>query len=366
MATTKKIFVAATGQQNGKTTTSISLLHMARKKYRRVGFIKPLGPKPTIYNGRWVDLDAALMAKIYGLDEDLDFMSPVVLQPRTTRNLLDGKISAASLLEKIRQATAELERRCDFLIIEGAGHSGVGSVLGLNNPFVAATLGAPMIMVSGAGIGKVVDNVHLNYALCRQEGADLRLVMANKLFPDKREKTLRYLQLAFQDMPFKVAAGFNYSPILANPTMKHIANLFNLYLKGDRDAELRIIHHMQLGAASTQRVADLLDDATLLIVTSTRNELLVTLAALYNIPEYRHKIAGLLIPGSYPISKVTQQILDRSNIPYLRAENFSSTTVFSAIENDVAKIYPEDTEKISLLQTLAETAIDFDAIDAMF
>ena len=37
----KKIFIAATDQHCGKTTTSLSLLHLARKRYRRVGFIKP-------------------------------------------------------------------------------------------------------------------------------------------------------------------------------------------------------------------------------------------------------------------------------------------------------------------------------------
>jgi hypothetical protein len=75
---------------------------------------------------------------------------------------------------------------------------------------------------------------------------------------------------------------------------------------------------------------------------------------------------ALIIPGLYPISEVTQQILDRSNIPYMRAEQLSSADVFLAIANETAKIHPEDKEKISLLKKLAETAIDFDAIDALF
>lgn len=363
---TKRIFVAATGQECGKTTTSISLLHMARKKYKRIGFIKPLGPKPTIYKGRWVDLDAALIAEIFHLENDLDLMSPVVLQPESTRQLLDGKISAETLKSQIVEATGELAARCDFLVIEGAGHVGVGSVAGLSNPDMARLLNAPMLMVTDAGIGRVIDNVHLNYALCQQKQADLRLILVNKLLPPKRESTLKYLNIAFKDMPFKVMGGFNYSPILADPTVKHIANLLNVFLKGNQDAGQNIIHHVHLGAASTQRVADLLEESTLIIVTSTRNELLVTLASLYNIPEYHSKIVALVIPGLYPISKVTQQILDRSNIPYMRAEKLSSAEVFSTIVNDTAKIHPEDKEKISLLQKLAETAIDFDAIDGLF
>src|SRR6185369_2628552 len=96
----RKIFIAATGQNCGKTTTSISLLHLARKKYERVGFIKPLGPKPAMLQGRSVDKDAALIAQVFGLQKDLRFMSPVVVYPDTTRQVIDRKISTQELQER--------------------------------------------------------------------------------------------------------------------------------------------------------------------------------------------------------------------------------------------------------------------------
>ena len=71
----RKVFVAATGQNSGKTTTSLSLMYMARKKYGRVGFIKPLGPKPSISrSGMVADKDAVLMAEVFGLGDDLPLM----------------------------------------------------------------------------------------------------------------------------------------------------------------------------------------------------------------------------------------------------------------------------------------------------
>lgn len=183
----KKIFIASTGQNTGKTTTSISLLHLARKKYRRVGFIKPFGPKLTSYRGRDVDVDAALIAYVYGMDDDLALMSPVVLHPQTTRKVLEGKIDPQAYGEQIFRATAELEKKCDLLIIEGAGHSGVGSVVGLSNAQLAKRLNAPVLMVAGGGIGNVIDSLHLNLALFREAGAEVRLIMPNKLVHSKRE-----------------------------------------------------------------------------------------------------------------------------------------------------------------------------------
>src|SRR5512138_1368511 len=121
----KKLFIAATGQNCGKTTMSVSLMHLARKKYDRVGFIKPIGPKIEMFGNMMVDMDAALMAKAYGLEADIGLMSPVALHKHFTREFLAEKIDPAKLEESVVSAVAELEKKNDFLIIEGAGHAGV-------------------------------------------------------------------------------------------------------------------------------------------------------------------------------------------------------------------------------------------------
>lgn len=361
----KKIFVAATGQNVGKTTTSLSMLHLARKKYDRIGFIKPIGPKPIEFGGLTVDKDAALIAQVYGLEKQIRHMSPVMVDSNTTKKALDGEISPASLEEKILEAVAALEKECDFLIVEGAGHGGVGSVLGLSNARVARLVEAPVLMVTGGGIGNVVDSVAINAALFRQEGADIRLIVANKIIPEKREATLDYLGRAFGNAEFSILGGFNYQPILADPTLRRISRILDLPLHGDVGEARRIVHHLQIGAASTQRVAELLRESTLLLVTSSRDELLVTLANLYAMPEYRSKIVGLLIPGVAPIARITQQILDRSKIPYMRTDR-TTADLFLTITEDVSKLTAEDQEKISLIQDLAEKRFDFETIDRIF
>jgi len=362
----KKIFVAATGQNSGKTTTSLSLMYCAKKRYKRVGFIKPVGPKLTTYKGRYMDMDAALMAEVYDLEDDLDFMSPITLHKETTREVLDGKISLKSLEDKIQNAVAELEKRCDFLIIEGAGHSGVGSVLGLSNARVAKMIDAPVLIISGGGVGNVIDAVHMNLALYKNEGADVRLILANKLIKEKRENTLKYLDLAFKNESFKVFGGLNYSPILANPTLNHISKLLNLPINGNLEDSNRIVHAIQLGAASSQRVVDLLKVSTLVLVTSSRDELIVTLSSLYHdVPEYRDKIAGLIISGISPLSKVTQQILDNCDIPYIRTTE-TTKRAFLTLTEDVSKITALDKEKINLIQTTVEKTKIFNKIDPLF
>lgn len=362
----KKIFIAATGQNCGKTTTSIGLLHLAQKKYRRVGFIKPLGPKPATFHRYTVDKDAALIAQVFELEKNLRWMSPVVVHPDTTRKVVDGEISTHELQERIILACAELEKRCDFIIIEGAGHPGVGSVMKISNARIARMLNAPVLMVTGGGLGNVVDKICMGLALFEKEGVDVRAILANKLIPEKRDRTLDYLTRALADEKMKVIGGVDYHPVLANPTLRRVSKLLGLPLQGNRREVGRIVHHVQIGAASTQRVTELICEPSLLIVTSSRDELMVTLANLYKIPEYRYRIVGLIIPGIAPVSTITQMILDRSNIPYMRAEEYTTAELYRIITEDVSKITAADTEKLGLIRSLAETHIDFDLLDGLF
>jgi hypothetical protein len=306
-----------------------------------------------------------MIAQVYGLEALIDDMCPVVVEAGMTQQAIEGRLPTAELEARILAAVRRLDAACDFLIVEGAGHSGVGAVFGLSNARVAALLNAPVLMVTGGGVGSVIDAVTMNLALYREEGADVRLLVVNKLLREKRERTLSHLQMAFHAAPFEVIGGFNYQPVLANPTLKRVAALLGVEVHGNRGEQMRIAHHVQIGAAATQRVVDLLQNDTLLVVTSSRDELLVTLATLYTLEEFRPKIAGLVIPGETPVSKITQQLLDDSGIPYLRVPR-STARVFLAITEDVAKLTGEDTEKIALIRQLAEKRFDFDHIDRLF
>jgi BioD-like phosphotransacetylase family protein len=362
----KKIFIAAIDKNSGKTTTSIALMYLAMKKYERVGYIKPFGGHTVVFRRRIVDKDAALMAQVFGLTRDIKLMSPVVLAPDTTHKVVDGEISPADLQERIVRACAELEKKCDFLLIEGSGHPGVGSVMQISNARIASLLNAPVLLVTGGGLGNVVDRLSMIKLLFEKERVDVRAILVNMLIPEKRARSLDYLERALKNETFKVIGGFDYQPILANPTLRRISGLLDLPLHGNKREMQRIIYKVQAGAASTQRVMELIREPSLIIVASSRDELLVTLAHLYQMPHYRALIVGLVISGASPISSITQQILDKSKIPYMHAERKITAELYQKINRDISNIIAEDREKLDLIRSLAENSFDFDAIDGLF
>lgn len=362
----KKIFIAAIDKNSGKTTTCIGLMHLALQKYRRVGFFKPFGGQTVVFQRKVVDKDVALMARVFNLPHDPVVMSPVTLSHDTTHKVVDGAISPDDLRQRILAAYAELEATCDLVIVEGSGHPGVGSVLELSNARIARLLGAPVLLVTGGGLGNVVDRLAMIMALFEKEQVDVRAILVNKLIPGKRERSLDYLGRALQKEPFKVIGGFDYQSILANPTLRRISSVLDLTVHGNRSDLQRIIYKVLIGAASTHRIMELLNEPSLILVTSSRDELLVTLAHLYQMPQYRRLIVGLVISGTAPVYHITQQILDKSRIPYMRAENSTVSELYQKIDRDVAKIIAADTEKLDLIRMLAENSFDFAALEALF
>ena len=85
MTAAQKIFLAATGQNRGKTTASLGLTAAIAERGMRIGFIKPVGQRYLVVDGTRADEDAVLMKAVFGLPDALDDMSPVTL-PRHFRD----------------------------------------------------------------------------------------------------------------------------------------------------------------------------------------------------------------------------------------------------------------------------------------
>ena len=74
---TPRVFIAATRQNEGKTTTSLGLLAALKNIYPRVGYIKPVGQRFVEIETQKIDEDTVLMDRVYGLNCPLlDMTSP--------------------------------------------------------------------------------------------------------------------------------------------------------------------------------------------------------------------------------------------------------------------------------------------------
>src|SRR3989344_2904373 len=240
----KTIFVAATGQNVGKTTVCLGLMSGFKKRYSSVGYLKPVGQEHVeIETGLHVDKDVVLFKNHFHLNASEEQMSPILFPKGFTRDYLDGKIDHPSLLAKISQAFHTITGKNEISIIEGTGHTGVGSIVNLNNAQVAAALHSPILLVASGGLGSSFDELALNFVQCEKYGARVAGVVLNRVLEEKKEMVYEYMTKALKRWGVPLIGSIPYDSFLSTPTMLDFEQLFDVRLATGSSHSLRHFHH---------------------------------------------------------------------------------------------------------------------------
>src|SRR5437773_9538869 len=218
---TPRVFIAATRQNDGKTTASLGLLAAMQKFYPRIGYIKPVGQRFVEIEEQKIDEDTVLMDTVYDLDCPLSDMSPIAVEPDFTRKYLQSS-NRDALVKKIGKAFDRVAWERDFVLCEGSGHAGVGSVFDLSNAQVAKILGAKVVIVTQGGIGKPIDEVSLNHALFAKEGVEIIGVILNKVVGEKMDYITEIARRGFRRKGLELLGVIPHQRILSSPTLELI------------------------------------------------------------------------------------------------------------------------------------------------
>src|SRR4249920_3440358 len=215
---TPRVFIAATRQNDGKTTTSLGLISALQKKYPRVGYIKPVGQRFVEIEEQKIDEDTVLMDSVYQLNCPLLDMSPIAVEPDFTRKYLQSS-NREALVKRIEKAFDRVAWEKDFVLCEGSGHAGVGSVFDLSNAQVAKILKARVVIVSRGGIGRPIDEVAINKALFDKEGVEIIGVIINKVLGAKVDYITDFARKGFKRKGLDLLGVIPHQPMLSSPTL---------------------------------------------------------------------------------------------------------------------------------------------------
>src|SRR5208337_844860 len=216
--TTPRVFIAATRQNDGKTTASLGLIAALREHFPRIGYIKPVGQRFVEIEEQKIDEDTVLMDAVYQLNCPLVDMSPIAVEPAFTRKYLESANNEA-LVKKIADSFDRVSWEKDFVLCEGSGHAGVGSVFDLSNAQVAKILGAKVIIVTQGGIGKPIDEVCLNQALFEKEGVEVIGVILNKVLGEKVDYISDFARRGLKRKGLDLLGVLPYEQILSHPSV---------------------------------------------------------------------------------------------------------------------------------------------------
>ena len=356
----RHVYLAATGQNRGKTTVSLGVLDGFQKRGLAIGFIKPVGQRTIIEDGVPADEDAILMRSVFGLAEPLDRMSPVHIPRGFTRDYIDGRV-VEDLPARIREAHAGFAKT-DVVLIEGTGHAGVGAVIGLSNAVVARMLDAPAIIVSEGGVGRPIDEIVLNAALFERQGVRVGGAIVNKVNLAARPDLGRILEKGLARFGIPLLGVLPYRPILSNPTLAMV-------LEGVRGETIhagpdldQVISGVAIGAMEPDHMLEWVGPGSLVIVPGDREDVILAIATAHVLgPPAEAIVLGLVLTGGY---RPRPAVLDAIRKADLFATLVPADTyaVASDVHDLLVKTHPSDHGKITEIKDLVWEHLEIDRV----
>ncbi len=356
--TTPRVFIAATRQNEGKTTVSLGLLAALQRFYPRIGYIKPVGQRFVQIEEEKIDEDTVLMDQVYRLNCPLVDMSPIAVEPDFTRKYLQSSNNEA-LVKKIFKAFDRVAWEKDFVLCEGSGHAGVGSVFDLSNAQVAKLLGAKVIIISQGGIGKPIDEVYLNQAVFEREGVEVIGVILNKVTADKLEYVTEFARRGFKRKGLDLLGVLPHSRILSSPTIAAIQEDLDARSLNECQRESKFVDSVVIGAMGAQNALDLFKPGSLVITPGDRQDII--LAAVNSAASASHQLSGMILTEKLTPVNGALRAIERLPFPVLLSE-LDCYEVASRVHNLIVKTRAADTEKISVIRDLIAENVDVNKI----
>ncbi len=347
--TTPRVFIAATRQNDGKTTTSLGLIAALQKYFPNVGYIKPVGQRFVEIEEQKIDEDTVLMDAVFKLNCPLVDMSPIAVEPDFTRKYLEAAKND-TLVRRIKKAFDRVAWEKDFVLCEGSGHAGVGSVFDLSNAQVAKHLGCKAIIVSRGGIGKPIDEVALNQALFEKEGVEIIGVIINKVLEDKVDYITEFARRGLKRKGLELLGVIPNQPILTQPQLDLVREELKAQVLNQPTSLNNLVEDVVVGAMGAQNAARFFKRGVLLITPGDREDIVLAAAAAIEANP-KDRMAGIVLTGGLKPSASVMKVIREIPIPVLLAQE-DSYQVASTVHDLTVKTRPKDVEKISLIRDL--------------
>ena len=172
---TRGIFITGTDTEIGKTVIAGGLAAALRQVGINVGVMKPISTGDTA--------DARFLKHAAQVDDELSVINPISLQhplaPSVAARIEDRDIDLGS----VETAFTELEKRYDFVIVEGVG----GIAVPIRDDFLVAQLiqqlQLPILIVATTGLG-TLNHTLLTVAFAAQFNLQIAGIVLNGLRPE--------------------------------------------------------------------------------------------------------------------------------------------------------------------------------------
>ncbi|WP_223548827.1 phosphate acetyltransferase [Aestuariivivens sp. NBU2969] len=337
----KGIYVATIEPNSGKSVVVLGLMRMLLGKTAKVGYFRPI-----IEDTENEEKDNHINTVVSYFDINIDYKNTYVYTRNEVLNLYNqGK--SGHVIDEIIKKYKKLEKRFDFVLVEGTDFSHENSSLELDiNILISKNLGLPVIIVmqgNNKTLEEIVDSVQLAHDTYKED-VDVLSIMTNKIESD----FVSTLKVQLQN---RIPNSTDISVIpkiksLANPTIKEIVKTLNGNVLFGKELINNQSESFSVGAMQLRNYLVHLKENALVITPGDRADLILG-ALQANISKNYPKISGIVLTGGLipedPILKLIEGLSSIVPIISVQGGTFAVTNEIGKIKS---KIYAENIDKI--------------------
>lgn len=355
----RSLYISTVEPRCGKVAFSLGLADLALRRTTRVGFFRPVIQAPAPGQR---DEDIDLILRYFNLPQTYE-ESYAWFQQEVLERLGDHQEDL--VIERIIDRYKQLEKQCDFILIEGTDYLGHVSALEFDlNALFAYNLSAPVLIVGnarGRSAGESVDAVHIAVDAYEEKGCAVAGVILNKAEPAELAELRGALDREF-GAAGKLVGVFPYDAVLRAPTVREIAEQIGAQVLFGRERLDHPVNSYLVAAMHLQNLLAWLDADQLVLTPGDRADVLLGVIEADRSVNYP-RLAGLVLTsGIQPDPEVFQLVEGLSESLPILSVNEDTYTSASRLEHIHASIRPEDKEKIQRALDLLEQHADLEEI----
>jgi hypothetical protein len=355
--------VAGAGKDAGKTTLSLGLVSMLRAVMPGgVSFLKPLGQKTTVVDGRSVGEDSWFLNEALHLDYPLELTAPFTTgKGAAEKFLVSGE--PRDLLKRIRKAFRDLSAESDLVVVEGTGHPGVGSVFGLSNAEVAVALDIPVILVIDGGIGSTIDRFTLCRSVFEQAGTRVSGVVVNRVEPSRVEKVRKLLDPWFAGNGVRVLGYVPWLQSISRPSLGSLSRVLDAeYIGRNGHSAAPVSGFIMAFGNRNETLREVsADPSSAVVLSAGRTDIIDALVARRAATGPEAGPGAIILCGEGATDSTLVEACERLSIPLYRTDT-PAGKANSVLSGRTFKVEPGESVKIEETVKLIESHVDMDAV----
>ncbi|MDO8689575.1 MAG: AAA family ATPase [Dehalococcoidia bacterium] len=344
------LFVISTQPLSGKTALCASIGGRLLSEGLKVGYVKALATQVRQIEDRALDEDAVFMKEILDLAHTWEVLSPVNLTDQEMQKVIEG--SGNPHPERLKAALSVAEKGRDVLLVEGAGSTQLGSLLGLSVKSCLRMSGGSVLLVARYDGPSTADQVLgvVEALSCIPLGVVINAT------PDAAQDFARNT-LA----PFLVSRGLPVLGVLPEeralmgPTVGELAEFLDgEFVRGAEEAD-NLVEGFLLGALSTDYMQDYYNRRPNVAVITTCEKTDIQLFSMTS------STRCLILTGCRRPADLVMAQASEHGIPIIMVKE-DTLTVAEKVEGMFAAVRFHQRRKLPIMAKMIEAGLDLSAI----